>query len=319
MSEADAIKQVFQSQTKDRIAALGIDGKQLRFISNPGALDGSSEAIAGRLKAPEMSAKQIDDALANVPDHLKPYAREMLAQNMAVYSPRQLADLSKKVHANVQELAAKSGIAPENIYYVVPTDPAKGVKSFGMTTMMHLENNGIPQKQLVSYMYDPATKTSKLNLPPGVDPKNSMIVVVDDLGASGKSLVDLRVALANQFEGKTVISPLVATEKASQAFAELPSALSNTTHFLPASQVPSFRSTPFYQSLNDVQKAQFDALVKRYWGYSSDGLTSSGAGLNMAFPYMSPNNNNGLFAEKFAPYFTLYGKGAKESFNYDPK
>lgn len=253
-------------------------------------------SIAGQLNAQPLDEAALNRLFDDM--HLSPEqraaAREMMAQNMEVFSYRRMSELSRNIHTRVMDQARKSGVSPENVFYVINTVPKTPGKSFNLVTEMHLQTNGIPHTQVLTI---PAGSPG-FTLPPNIPP-NAMFVVLDDLAGSGGSLVKVSDQIrATGFNGQVVLSPIAVTDGAAQRL----QGLANTT-VIAGEQLPSFTRSPFFQGIEGpggTTPGIFHDLTGGQFGISStvsqtNGGMPMGDGLNISFPYMGPNNNNFFF------------------------
>jgi len=97
-----------------------------------------------------------------------------------------------------------------------------------------------------------------------------------------------------------LVAPMVSTEAASSLFSGMgPSGLGTVPglEYSPQSMARAVTESAFFRGLDDVQKQALRNLLGRF-GYGSNALS-------MAFPYMSPDNNNELFYRLFARFYIM--------------
>ena len=84
------------------------------------------------------------------------------------------------------------------------------------------------------------------------------------------------------------------------------------TQFVPRSYANALHDSAWYQSLPPAKQARLNDLIQ--------GAGYGGNALSMAFPYMSPDNNNTMFAGTMADQFIVNNNGAaaKNKSQYDP-
>lgn len=286
----DAVSEAINKPIMDRLKKLGLD-KRTDVIQNTKHSSSSvptAESIAENLKPSGMTKSQLVNALNQLPEQYRPYYLELLARDTNVFSPRALTEKLVDMHSRI---VASNGGSSEGIYYFIPNTN----KSYGMITMQYKIANNIPTSNIFSDI---------MSVPKGA----KKIVILDDVAGSGDSLKnkfnDLSAHLPKN-SSKTpdiIIAPVLTTERA----ANLIKPLSNNSYkplYIAGEQAHTFKNSAYYQSLSHNQQQAFIKTMGSL-GYDSNGL-------DVAFPYMSPDNNNAFFSTVVAKFFTLNGAGVK--------
>ena len=209
-------------------------------------------------------------------------ALELLHRNAEIFSPRRLTQFSIEKQKAIEAYAKERNILPQSIYYLIPNIN----KSYGVVTMQHLLVNNIPPEQAVSDIS-------------AVPPKNSMVVILDDVAGSGASLCAVYNEIKHFYNGPVVISPTISSLTA----ANFLKSSCKSAAFIPGKVITPFKQSDYFKNLPTERKKIFDVLMGSL-GFGRDGLS-------IAFPYMAPDNNNQFFAKDIAPRFTLNGAGVK--------
>ena len=101
------------------------------------------------------------------------------------------------------------------------------------------------------------------------------------------------------YRGKLVVAPMVSTSVAKQRFTGPDGVISQNPRatYDPSRIVSALADSPMFKGLAEPQQRRLvDILHGLGWGQNA---------LSMAFPYMAPDNNNQLFASKFAQEFIV--------------
>jgi hypothetical protein len=286
-------------------------GAQVRRVDPAEVPNLSSDSIAGNLNGQAgITAQDLDAVLAQIPPELQPYARELLAQQSEIYSPRRFTNELMQQHARVMQEAAARGIPPDQVYILIP-EPGK---SYGMLSMAHRAATGTPVNRYV-------TNADLAALGP-----DTMVVIFDDVAGSGDSLVDASAEASGyyNYQGNLVVSPMVSTRSANDRFTTgdpttsppTPSVVSqqpNTT-WDPQQISTALTESNFFRALSPEQQANLLAVAGRL-GWPPQ----AGNGLTMAFPYMAPDNNNHFFGTLLAQFFIAnQNSGSSKSQPYTP-
>jgi hypothetical protein len=140
-------------------------------------------------------------------------------------------------------------------------------------------------------------------------PDSKVLVILDDVAGSGQSLSSAYTqAREAGFKGEIIISPMVSTRDAPNTVQRgfgtpgshpdsygLPADAKTT--FAPKEYANALRDSAWFKSLPADKQTRLAYLVEGM-GYGQNALS-------MAFPYMSPDNNNYLFAGTLADQFVV--------------
>jgi hypothetical protein len=315
-----AVNKVLDKNVTEGLKAAGLDTQlapgQLEDIDPGSHVDVSSSAkIADQLNDHAgITPDKVGKALAGYKPEDAALLREMLAHQAEIFSSRKQAQELKAQTDKVDQAAqTKTGKAKPNTYYFI----YKSDKSYGMLAMAHREQTGTAPERYINGPDD--LRANPL-------PSDAVLVILDDVAGSGKSLSSaFTQAREAGFNGEIIISPMVSTERA-------PTTVQNgfgdknvnphpddygqpadaKTQFVPKDTVNALHDSAWFQSLAPDKQARLDYLVQDR-GFDGNGLS-------MAFPYMSPDNNNYFFAGTMADQFiTNQNRGAaKNSSYYDP-
>jgi hypothetical protein len=260
---------------------------QLRVVHAVDHPNLSTVAISNQLNgAAGISEPELASGLAQLKDEEHAFARELLARQAEVFSPRRFAAELGEQHQRVLAQAVQRGVAPDNVYFYIPA----GGKSYGMIAMAHREVTGTAVDRYINGTTELRARAL------GSD---TLIVVFDDVAGSGHSLRDAVNDISRtKYPGHTIVSPMVATEQAAQLFGDPISGLTVANpkvSFHPREISPALRESAFYQSLGPVEQGMLRDMVGHF-GFGGNSLS-------MAFPYMAPDNNHSLFGDLFAKFF----------------
>lgn len=291
ISDEQAISQVLNISILDRLKKLGIN-KEIKIIRNAEKLHGSqlptAQSIANNLKPDGMTKAQLEEIYKKFPKEYEPYINEVLANGMNVSSPRSMGFKLQNLH---ERILSASGGDKDKIYYFV----SDMYSSYSLVNMQYqLVNKISPDKIITS-----GKALIKI-------PKDATVVLLDDVAGSGDSLSSAYHKLLTTCNAKNIIiSPMIASNRAIKKFTSygIPG-----LKFIPGEFQVAFDKSKYYLSIKDTAEGMKMHKVLQNGGY--------GDYLNVAFPYMSPDNNNALFSTQFAPFFTLNGKGVKNSCGY---
>jgi len=232
------------------------------------------KSIENNLMPNKINAKEIDSTLKRLPEKHRQITLEMLAHDLRVFSPKSLSERLCRMH---KQICPDGNI--DGIYFLIPNYK----KSFNFITTCYKSANKIPSSHIIG-LYSPLPEDVK------------KIVVLDDLSASGMSLRRVSDRIRDYYKGDLIIAPVFAVDSHIYKFTESPKKIT----FIPGEVITSFKHSEFYLALPDNVKEQFSELIQiRGWGQM---------GLNTVFPYMAPDNNNGIFSYYFAKYFIIDSK-----------
>jgi len=291
--------------------ASGLDAQlkpgQLDEIDPGSQVDVNSSAkIADQLNDHAgITPDKVHQALAGYKEEDAALLRELLAHQAEIFSSRRQAQELKAQSAKIDKAAElKTGVVsdPANTFYFI----YKQDKSYGMLAMAHRELTGTKPEH---YINGPGElKTNPL-------PDNAVLVILDDVAGSGQSLSSAYTqAREAGFKGEIIISPMVSTRDAPNTvqtgFGDKnidpnPDAYGQATDakttFAPKEYANALHDSAWYKSLPPDKQLRLDYLIEKP-GYGGNGLS-------MAFPYMSPDNNNYLFAGTMADQFIVNQNG----------
>lgn len=291
-----AIALALAEPTTQGLAAAGVTNPV--EVVDPGRAAGTDSAsIATQVSGRQgMTAAEIATALTGRTAAEQQMIRELLAHQGEVFSPRRFAEALVAKHTEVLARAAALSIPADKVYFLIPLDN----KSYGMIAMAHREATGTPTSRY-------------LNGPDDVKglARDTMVVIFDDVAGSGDSLHRAVAAIGKgqhsrvlsattNYPGHVLVAPMVSTEAASSLFSGMgPSGLGTVPglEYSPQSMARAVTESAFFRGLDDVQKQALRNLLGRF-GYGSNALS-------MAFPYMSPDNNNELFYRLFARFYIM--------------
>ena len=247
-----------------------------------------------------MSKKRLEAKLQEIfqrkNEEWKRYARELMAQDSKVFSPRRMSRLLQKQHERILQLAQEKGIPPENIVYYIPQKKS----SYGLIKMMYASTNKIPSNQIVTSVEGiRAVKGKKL------------IVVLDDITSSGtQPLTTYKIVREkSRLSSDVAFCPLIASAKAVRRFKKL-GAKDPLLYFLPCLKVKGFKRGSYIKSLTEQERKRFYQLMQ------DDGFILNGHGgnaLNVVFPYMAPNSNNVFWNDIIASLFLRSPNGVRQN------
>jgi hypothetical protein len=245
-----------------------------------------------------ITERELGEALLPVPPELRDHAREVMARQSEIFSSRRFASELADQHQKLLARAAEHGVSEEKVYFYIP----QAGKSYGMIAMAHRQATGTPVDRYVNGPGD--LKYRKLH-------SDTALIILDDVAGSGMSLIDSAQRVADtQYKGKVMVSPMISTEKARDAFVRGISAGYSNISFEPRSMSPALEESFFFQSLAPAQQAKIDEIV----GYKGFGRNA----LSVAFPYMAPDNNNSMFGDLIAHFYMVNrNKGASKAWPYE--
>ncbi|MBK7536266.1 MAG: hypothetical protein IPI49_13025 [Myxococcales bacterium] len=229
-----------------------------------------------------MTAQELEGVLEPFPPEHRALARELLAQQAEIYSPRRLAAELEQQHTTLMAQAPGMGVPPERVYFYIPQTG----KSYGMLAMAHREATGTPVER---YINGPAELKAR-NLD-----KDNLLIVFDDVAGSGQSLEDsTEDVMRTNFHGKIIVSPMVSTKQAKELFTNL-SKRNTDIHYQPNKMSMALKESVFHQSLTQPNQDKVNELIGDK-GYASNALS-------LTLPYMAPDNNSSFFGWFLAPFF----------------
>ncbi len=297
MSFDQSVNRALDEQTLARLAKL--DKRLLGMLETVTPTmppDTSNEGLAWQINGESgLTPEVLENALMDVPEQYHAYLRELVARQTEAYSPRRLAHALQSQHARLEAMAAERGIPKENIFFYVPNIPGEGNKSYGMMAMAHRAATDTPANKYVT-----AVELATL-------PKNSLVVVLDDVAGTGISLQGVYSTLKKRCPGHVVIAPVISSEQSTALFK---GGDFNGT-YLPHQQASTLRNSPFFQSLGEADRELLTAAAGSF-GFGQNGLS-------IAFPYMVPDNDNAFFGDRLAHQFIVErAKQASKGYAFVP-
>ena len=293
MSDQDidkALNNAINSQVLNKINKLKLSGIlnpdiEFKIIQNEERvkLEPNSENIANNLAVDKISTNELNEIILSFPGQYRQLILEMLAHDMKVFSLRMLSERLYNLHGKICPDGNLDGV------YFFVADP---LKSFNFVMNIYKTINKIPSSHII---------TSSINIPNNA----KKVVIIDDISASGQGLIHACSELS--IKGYNIeLVPLIATDKAINKLFERYQ--HKNISIIPGEVIKPFRETDYFSALPDEIKELYSRLLQTF-GFDRQGL-------NVAFPYMSPDNNNAFFNNFIAKYFTLNGGGVK---NYENK
>jgi hypothetical protein len=279
--------------------------------------EGSVELIANQLNGSQgINYKALEQFVNSLAPEDRPLMREMLVQQSDVYSARSLALIAQQQHNAIMNKVseglppADAKVAQDNVYYLVPEQG----RSYGMVGLIYRQANDVDPQKFVSSIDELRAR--------GIDESKVTIVILDDVAGTGDSLVGKYSSLrssggygspSSAFNGRIIISPSLSTQAAidgdgasREGFAKMCGKDPNLT-YLPMRVAPEIKGSELYKNASPADQ---DAIIKLAGGIYNLGWGKNG--LCVAFPYMSPDNNNLTWVTHFAKNFTLNGQGVKQ-------
>lgn len=250
------------------------------------------DIILNQLNSKAITKEQIENFLSTYPPENKQYVLEILAHTLNIKSTKSCNISLKKIYSQI--LKANGGNL-DGLYFILPSDME--VKSYSTVLMQFQEATGVKSEKIFK-LKDIA------NLPKDA----RTLVILDDMACSGESLVGDAQRLAEECVkagveiNDIIASPIVCTESAF-------SRINNQSFFgkyvtcIPGEIIESFCSSKYVKGFGKDEEYKFKELL--------EGCGYEGGDYSLAFPYMSPDNNSGLFSHYLAEFFTLFGKGVK--------
>ena len=198
-------------ETISRAHNLGITPIIIKNDNNP-----SIENIYNQLKPEQMTAKELEtliDAtsitlLSNKEHQInaKSGLVEYLDKKLDVYSPEKLAQMSKKIHDNINQIISSEGKSMNDVYYYIHDIQ----KSYAPINYQYQLVNNIAKNKFFNNLLDTKSPTN-LN--------GKTIVILDDCSISGDSLKKIEekayiYSKKRQENFNIIFAPYILTEKA---------------------------------------------------------------------------------------------------------
>ncbi len=250
---------------------------RLRVADPTTGTPATSAGIAERLNGlAGIAAEDVAAAINQLPPRYQPLARELLIQQSEFVTNGELGEMMIENH---RQLTALADGRP--MYFYVP----KPEKSYGMMAMTHRTLTNTPAERYI----DGPDGLAAADLP-----DNAVVVILDDVAASGGSLV--KAIAAMNYDGDVILAPLLAADKAIERF-EKRDGIGDNVRFAPLKRAGSLKSSAFYQGLSHTDRFLLEKMMDFGWDGDS--------GLSVTFNYMAPNNNNNFFGQLIAPHFIV--------------
>lgn len=319
----------------EQLAAISAKGATVHMAGPEQTMAHTAETIARQLSGyAGVTSKQIEVAISRYIASRGVLENDAMARrlltNMLGYTAnvsgmRKIAQLFKQ-HIDEQVTMNK-----DNVYVYL----REKRKSFGLLGMMYAS------------LYNQSSDKFFHNIRQFVDrieDRSVVVLLLDDVAASGKSLFKAlwgydtgmsfskapeglfglhapevsnedRNAAKRTYDGEVLILPVIGTDMAQGLFVAAGQQIFDKTAYKEAQKVNAlFSEDPqgFIGRLSVKERAVLKALFdKMDLGYGQTGL-------NMAFAYMGPNNNNLFFSELLARYF-IVNRNQEASKRYVPK
>lgn len=296
VTDEEAITMAINKEIEKKIEKMGLSDR-FTIIKNEGITSkpNTIEQITQQLAPPSLDKEYLNKIITELPQEQKKIALKFLEKTTRVYSPLSLTKKLKKMHDNFIEKGIIDAKGEDHTYYYVPNLK----KSFGLISMMYSLANNIPSNKFFSL---------RENLPKD----SEKIIILDDLAASGETFTReqfYNLKIINETKPQQIIiAPVLSTK---YAYAEVNRGLVENNNkfncksltYMPEEYIRSFEDN----SIQEFFEENEINILKDVAGV----LGVRNMGLNVAMPYMSPDNNNNFFRKNFAHKFTLNGKGVK--------
>lgn len=238
------------------------------------------EKIAKNLNSLNFNEEKLEKILSEFDKAYLPYIREFLAQNVEILTFQSLGKRLKMMRDSL--VKTNNG---EDFYYYVPNL----AKSYSPINFQNeLVNKNIKCIKIEDLQ---ALKEQK---------NKNKIVILDDMTGSGMTMSkEIDILKNNNVDIENItLAPVIATKI---AYDEL--AGEKFVNVLTGNVKEKFNTTKYYKSLEENDKQKFDDLcIHKGCG---------GANTCIALPYMSPDNNNCVFAYFFAKNFVYSNESVK--------
>ncbi len=258
----------------------------------------TDKALARQLSGDAgITPDELEGVLEPFSEQHRELARELLAQQAEVYSPRRFAAELVDTHAHLLARVQQTGGDPGRVYFYIP----RLAKSYGMLAMAHREATGTSVDRYINGPDDLRARALATE---------DTLIVLDDVAGSGQSLEDSAIDIHRTgFTGKVLISPMVSTEKARTLFQRLTQSQPNVD-YQPHAMSRALEESFFFKNLEPNNKDALTELIQDP-GYASNALS-------MVFPYMAPDNNGSFFGSLIAHfYITNRNQHASKADAYD--
>ena len=302
----ELIDVALNTDLQSRMTAIDVTNKIERLPA--GELTGDVDELARYMnRGVDMDEDRLLSAISDRFPDLSEKKQRLLLQYVKasgdVYTPASMNQRLIEQHDAILAFAQRKGIDESDIVYVVPNAD----KSYSAVAAMYKRANPGSANQFIS-AEDFASRAAAL------EADGKMVVVLDDVAGSGKSLDEVRAMIRERgFDGPLAISPVIASQDAMDGsvvisnydFPGFQARMDADPNFamLPGSVRPSLADTDFYRSLPANKQQELLRLLKNR-GYGDQGLL-------VVMPYMAPNNNAQGISQVVGEQFTLNGRGVK--------
>ena len=207
---------------------------------------------------------------------LKTRIAQFYDQKIDIYSKQRLINLMKEMQGKISSFQKERNLPEDNTYYLIYNHR----KSYAIITQMFAQLNNIPQNKII-YLMDDSKKL----------PKNSTIVILDDLSISGESLTDIDTHVVSK-DKHVLFCPLIAHENALEAksIAIKTSERSDNDHILniitKKDKKPETREEVAVSNYFNKNSYTYSILGDNGYETKVEQL-----GECTVLPYMSPDNN----------------------------
>lgn len=293
-SKEQAVENVLDYDMKNQLEEIGLHDKLL-VVKNEKALEGeiNSNSIANNLASKKMTELELEEALPT------PYgtkqAIDILQNDAKIVSMRDLGCVAEKMHEKILKEAEEQGFSEKDICYWLPYKN----KSYAMIAYQYQKINDIsPDQFFVGKDSLPKTKEQK------------MVVVLDDYSGSGQSIREVSLDFTNMQKknntcDKLVVAPYYVTSKSAGYTRKHFEKEGQDVILIPGKETESYFSTDKYLAARrEAYYSYADLIGRKSYGFVDE---------NIAFPYMSPDNNTQFFADKIAKHYTFNSAGVKTS------
>ncbi len=270
------LNQLFLPDFRHQLESLGFKTEfhNLRYDPEPAGKPTLNQ-IMSRANPRQILPEDILQAVEKLPPKDKRMVLEILYTNGHLKSLPYLSDLTAQMHQQILQRAAVLGKDANSIYFYLPIDG----KSYQLVAQIYGRTNKVPAEKFVHNIKEV--------------PKDGVLVILDDFAGSGESLTNAQTAgFFNGFKESTIIAPIFTTVTAIVQMRKR----GTPENIIWGEYLPAFKETPFYQSLPTDVRLAYDNL--------SGGGYAKGS-TNIAFSYMSPDNNNAFFSRYLSALYTL--------------
>ena len=290
---------------------------RVEIVDNRQASNISNEAIAEQINgSQEPSTATIEAAIKLASSKNSETSKEdantileLIIQNTHVFSPRSLAELSRKSFSSIEQVLRTKGQDPSKIYFISSDDSGE-LKSYDAIACLYQHANSARFAELGigADRFLPGTDELQKGIASGRIPPDAVIIIADDIAGTGASLCNQYESIVKKFKGQIIIAPLVCTTSAFRTLKDY--AAKHDPSFpsliLNAYGIPDTHKSSLYSGMASSNQSR----VVRAAGPIKSGFGDNG--LLVSFPYMAPDNNATFWKQHFAKLFTHWGTGVKK-------